>query len=170
MRLWIKKPSKSECIKAGLGGLAAMLCVLAISSQFSIYIDMQHTRCLPWFAYLSVPSKSPINRGEYIVFEAKNNVFFGRRNGEIVGKEVMGVPGDQISINKAGVFINKLKIGEIEAYAAYKLNMPADSFEKDYTLGPNSYFVAGTEPHSFDSRYWGALDSSLIRGKIVGLF
>lgn len=167
---WTKNPSKKECMQAVLAGALAMLAVLAISSCFSLYIDFQHIKCLPWTAYVSVPFTKTLQKGDYIVFEAKNNVFFGKRNGEIVGKMIAGVPGDQVLVSKEGVFINRVRIGEIEAYASYKLERSERSFDVSYTLGPNNYFVAGTEPHSFDSRYWGVIDSSLIRGKIVGLF
>ena len=170
MELWAKKPTKREYTHALIGGALAMLAVLAISSRYSIYIDFQHTRCLPWMVYLSTPISKDIQKGDYIVFEAKNNVFLGKRNGEIVGKQVVGVPGDRVLISNDGVFINDTKIGHIEDYAAYKLNRPARSFDASYTVPTNNYFVAGTEPHSFDSRYWGVLDNSLIRGKIVGLF
>lgn len=78
-------------------------------------------------------------------------------------KFVLGLPGDQVSIRIDGVWINGFKALD-ELALAEPLGLSDSDVERDYTLGEGEYFVAGYHAKSYDSRYFGPIHQSQIRG------
>lgn len=89
-------------------------------------------------------------------------------------KRVIGVPGDRIEIRNKKVFRN----GEAlrEPYTVYKdptVRSPGDARDNaaEFVVPENQYFVMGdNRDYSLDSRFWGFVDRSLIRGKALILY
>lgn len=105
-------------------------------------------------------TQQSIKRGDLVI--AKNNA-----NSLLVIKRVIGVPGDTIDYRAGQFFIN----GELfeEDYIIDNLSERI----KDYVvesifLGPDEYFIAGDNRNfSHDSRAYGPIDISLIKGKVI---
>ena len=79
-------------------------------------------------------------------------------------KRVIGLPGDTIRVENSHVYINDEVYNE--DYIIYD-EYPSINADKDILLGNNEYFVLGdNRPISRDSRYFGAVHRSEIRGVV----
>jgi len=85
-------------------------------------------------------------------------------------KRVVGVPGDTIRLDGTHVYRN----GQLlkENYAKYMDTNSLNSFinsrfhTERFVVPENKYFVMGdNRDSSFDSRYWGFVNESMIKGK-----
>ena len=118
---------------------------------------------LPYLNTTVIPGKEP-DRDAIIVFrypEEPDKDFI---------KRVIAVPGDTIEIRDKKVFINNRLLDEDYAVYTDSKVIPAHVNPRD-NLGPitvpeETYFVMGdNRDNSYDSRFWGGVDASDIRGK-----
>ncbi len=83
-------------------------------------------------------------------------------------KRVVGVGGDKIEIKNKVVYVNDVALAE--EYTVFKDgssndNSPRDNFGP-FTVPRNSFFAMGdNRDQSYDSRFWGIVDISEVRGK-----
>ena len=97
---------------------------------------------------------SSIDRFDIIVLKENDN------NATII-KRVIGMPGDKVKIRNNKIYINNKIIEDEDAYGE-------TSDYDEITLGDDEYFVLGDNRLiSKDSRYFGAIKKSDIKGKAV---
>ena len=97
---------------------------------------------------------SSIGRFDIIVLKENDN------NATII-KRVIGMPGDKVKIRNNKIYINNKIIEDEYAYGE-------TSDYDEITLGDDEYFVLGDNRLiSKDSRYFGAIKKSDIKGKAV---
>ena len=110
---------------------------------------------------------SPIRHGDIIVFK------FPKDPERDFIKRVIGLPGDKIELRRKTVYVNG--VAQAEPYAHF-LDAPrgenepvSDDVRQDYgpvTVPTDQYFMMGdNRDNSEDSRYWGFLPKSYIKGK-----
>lgn len=109
-----------------------------------------------WFVYPK--------RDDTIVFKFPQN-----ENRDFI-KRIIGLPGETIEIRDKKVFIGVIPLNE--DYVIYEdRNIQSKLFSQRDNFGPvkvpaNEYFVMGdNRDNSMDSRFWGFLDKSKIKGK-----
>jgi len=82
-------------------------------------------------------------------------------------KRVVGVGGDKIEIKNKVVYVNDVPL--TEPYTVHKDSAFEDSQRDNFgpfTVPRNSFFVMGdNRDQSYDSRFWGVVDMSEIKGK-----
>jgi signal peptidase I len=105
-------------------------------------------------------------RGDIIVFEFpedKDKSYFDRRD---FIKRVIGLPGDTIEIRSKNVFVNGERYLTPEAvYKDGNLTAGPRDNMAPVTVPQGSYFVMGdNRDRSYDSRFWGFVDRSVIKG------
>lgn len=147
--------------------LAWIFAYNVLNVPYKLGTDGQKVRCLPWSVFL-IKSEPPadIERGDLIQFRA-SNVGHGFEGYPWV-KMVGAVPGDRVEIRGERLFINGRLRDQLWLVKA--LGKKPGDFDTSYTVPPGEYFVMGTTPESFDSRYWGTIKREQIIGSASPLF
>ncbi|WP_420213511.1 signal peptidase I (plasmid) [Burkholderia aenigmatica] len=91
------------------------------------------------------------------------------RDGTPMAKIAAGLPGDHITIRRDRLYINDRYWGSV-ARGLFYYKKPAGYFDRDFVVPPGELFVLGTEPRSFDSRYWGPIRDDQVDGTLSVLF
>lgn len=100
-------------------------------------------------------------RGDVVIFRAPRNEEYDYI------KRIIGLPGEQVKIQKGKVFIDDQELNE--AYLPETINTADGKFwgeSQSIPLPENQYFVLGdNRDHSSDSRDWGSVPRENIVGK-----
>jgi signal peptidase I len=118
---------------------------------------------IPFLDFTIIPIKDP-QRGDIVVFK------FPEDPKKDFIKRVIGVPGDTVQIRNKKVYINNEAIEDPYGTHMDPHIIPGGAQPRDnlspVTVPPYSLFVMGdNRDHSYDSRFWGFVDLSAIKGK-----
>jgi conjugal transfer pilin signal peptidase TrbI len=124
------------------------------------------TPSLPYRIAWLVHGPHPLRRGDFIVFsfDGAAQARYPGLHGQPFFKIVRGLPGDAVTVTGRHVAINGEEVG-VAKMQAYD-HRPLDPITPT-VIPPGHYYVQGTSPASFDSRYQ---DSGLVRAEqVVGV-
>lgn len=121
------------------------------------------TASLPYHVALVQHSPHAIERGDYIVFyfAGEAQASYPGLRGQPFFKQVRGLPGDVVTVNGRAVAVNGEIVGLAKAQAFDKRPLEPISAT---VIPPEHFYVQGTGPDSFDSRY---RSSGLVRADQV---
>lgn len=138
-------------------------------SRYHIGIDPQRTLCLDRsrIVLIDTHDKTLVRGGTYAFKASGLKPLFA--DGTTMGKVVAGIPGDEVAVKDGVVRINGEVVSE-GMPVAQKIRRSVESFDRSFTLGPGRYWMMGTHPLSFDSRYWGTIGTDQIIGRAYRLF
>ncbi|EHA1082422.1 signal peptidase I [Photobacterium damselae] len=148
--------------------IGLMLFFKVLASNINLYIDTQEVKCLPYTYYLFFNGVSEYKIGNIYSFETHEVPLF--KDGTRLGKMLLAKEGDLITINKDGLFVNERLITKETLVHANKLNKEISSFYTSYTIPKGKLFMYGTEPKSYDSRYYGLIESKSLTGRLIPLW
>ena len=129
------------------------------------------TPSLPYKVALLHPGQHALRRGDFVVFAFAGD---GARDypglaGQPFFKIVRGLPGDAVTVAGRHVAINGEEVGvaKLQAYD----HSPLDPITPT-VIPPGHYYVQGTSPDSFDSRYQesGLVRAEQVIGVVIPLF
>ncbi len=111
-----------------------------------------------------------VERGEVLVFK------FPEEPERDFIKRVIGLPGETLEYKDQRVFINGMPL--IEPYAHYQLSATGEGNSSDprvrygpVTIPADHYFMMGdNRDDSQDSRYWGFLPASYVKGRALFIY
>ena len=106
--------------------------------------------------------------GQILLLYKLANVDYGdivvldeEKEGEIIIKRIIGMPGDTVSIKDNTVYVKGEEVEEDYAYGE-------TSDYEEITLDDDEYFILGdNRPISKDSRYFGPVKEDEIIGKVI---
>jgi signal peptidase I len=118
---------------------------------------------IPFLNFTLIPIKDP-RQGDIVVFK------FPEDPKKDFIKRVVAVPGDKVQIRNKKVYINDKPMEDPYGTHLDPHFIPAGARPRDnlgpVTVPPDSFFVMGdNRDHSYDSRFWGFVDLSAIKGK-----
>ncbi|MFQ5588143.1 MAG: signal peptidase I [Nitrospiria bacterium] len=118
---------------------------------------------LPFTDFVVIPLSRP-DRGDIIVFR------FPRDESKDFIKRVVGVPGDKIELKNKVLYVNDVEQSESytnhEGDGVFSQIVPERDNFGPVNVPDNAYFVMGdNRDHSLDSRFWGFVDFSKIKGE-----
>lgn len=115
-----------------------------------------------------------IERGDYLLFQLQGEkhapfIRQGLKDNNVLIKKVGCIPGDQLSRTINGVFsCGKTRLGKALPQDSKGNVLPIFNFNG---LVPQaSYFMIGTNPRSFDSRYFGLIHDDAFISKALPLW
>ena len=121
-------------------------------------------------AWLQYGSRE-LKRGSYVVFafDGEAQASYPGLRGQPVFKIVRGLPGDQVRVAGRVVSINGEVVGTAKTHAYDR--RPLEPIAET-VIPPGLYYVQGTSPDSFDSRYStsGLVRAEQVLGTVVPLF
>ncbi len=123
------------------------------------------TPSLPYRVALLMPASGALRRGDYVVFafNGEAQAAYPGLRGQPFFKIVRGLPGDAVTVTGRSVSINGEPVGIAKTHA-YD-HRPLDPIAAT-VIPPGNYYVQGTSPDSFDSRYAA---SGLVRAdQVIG--
>ena len=101
--------------------------------------------------------------GTYAVFHIGRGLQ-GFRPGTLFVKLVAGGPGALVHVGVNDTTVNgKIVAGSLDSLNA--LHLSPDQVVRTFIVPKNAYFVVGTRPYSYDSRYWGTVPADAFVGK-----
>ena len=124
-------------------------------------------RCLEPVAFLIDRTRpSRIERGMYVVFEAQG--LQPIPDGLPLVKIAAAVAGDAVRVEADILYINGQRWGALDLHQT--LSFAAGAYDRFIIIPDGELFVLGTEPGSFDSRYYGTVSQEDIHGTATALF
>jgi len=120
----------------------------------------------------AIMPRRDIKRGEVVVFK------FPKDPSRDFIKRVIGLPGDQIELRRKKVYVNGQALDEPYAHFIAPLSPESDRRSSDLreeygpvTVPSGQYFVMGdNRDNSEDSRFWGFLPASYVKGKALFIY
>lgn len=145
------------------------------SARWQVAFAPTRGLCLPWRAMLADNAlDAPIARGDLVWFHVDMEALKRAVSITLPFKEehrfvkiVAGLPGDAVEIGERGVFVNGRYWGELDLL--HKIKREARAFYRTEVVPPGHYFVLGSAPNSFDSRYWGPVPQERVIGRAEAL-
>ncbi len=113
-----------------------------LSESYGVMVNQSES--LPYWLFFRIKGKPDcIERGVIIAFAHPLSQ-------ELVAKEVVGLPGDEIRIQNDRVYLNEMDIGVLQELTS--TGIPLKPIEEGI-VREGYVFVRGTHERSFDSRY-----------------
>lgn len=149
------------------------LCYLAVAAfitRFTISIPNVQSQCLETSMFIVDKRDKAIKPGDLVAFTFdKDDPHFEKGMSFI--KIVAAKGGDSVSISQDELTVNGQKIGIAGMrHVVNFLELNPSDYEHDVVVADNELFVVGETIYSYDSRYWGAIDTSTILGKAYAIF
>jgi conjugal transfer pilin signal peptidase TrbI len=146
------------------------LLVSAISANYKIGLDLYAMKCLPWRVFLITlrqDGKTEFRSGDFVAFYGDRRIGHGFE-GVLMVKQVAGVAGDHLVIRDDIPWLNGRRLRSLDLVK--RLGKQDGGFDRDETVPPGHLWVIGTEPRSYDGRYWGFLREQDVIGTARPLF
>lgn len=168
-----QEPSRKKSIMTFIRDIVIVIAVVYLIKTFLFTTILVDGRSMtPTFEHLDyliaeqnflVGNK--YRRGDVVYFHPPEGAMHEDRGYFI--KRIIGVPGDTVEVKGGMVYVNDEPIDE-----PYKADVPTQegTMTGKVTLGEDEYFVMGDNRNpggSYDSRFFGPLQSDHIRGVIV---
>lgn len=143
--------------------------VSSIGAKYRVGIDLMDVRCLPWRVYLVKlePVRDP-KVGEYVAFVPRHGLMGPKFEGQLVGKMIAGIPGDVLTVKDDFASVSGRPIGRLDLLE--KLNAKPGAFDRTVSIPEGKVLVVGTQPRSYDGRYWGFVDQSALIGRVTPIY
>lgn len=168
---WILHPDP-QLLRRRLIGLVIVMTMVNLTMFSTNWLDRNYRLfyekytegCLP-YSFYAVERRPAIviQHGDVVMFTA-HRMEPVLPDGSRIGKLVIGVPGDQVNVTHGRLYVNGRYWGSTKLGAQKFAKLPS-SWDKSYVLKQDEFFVFGSEPRSWDSRFWGPVK----RDEIIAL-
>lgn len=152
-------------MKFSLIGLCILIIVVSASGG-ALNIDHSIPKGFYWKVN-SMPEKS-----DYVLCSMKEVSPVGtqRKYGNgltTIGKRIAGSQGDTVKVSPDGVVINGTFIQHSKPVVRDSQGRKMPLIDSTFVIKNNHYFLLGSDPRSFDSRYFGSVQGESIKSVII---
>lgn len=152
----MKKIFKSKLVYAIFIFFIIVGILKTIYQDVKIFLNITPSVKIGIYITRKYENQIPLKKGTYVIFHKPKKATKNREFYQDFLKEIVGTYGDDVEIIDNKVYINgefKGDIFEKDSYGNSIRTLKAGKLE----LKKDEYFVMGTNPKSYDSRYWGAI-------------
>ena len=143
--------------------LVSFLAIGTLVDRYSLGLDLQKTRCLPWTVYwVTKDPTTPVERGLIYQFRFKGDEQVANRN---LLKFAAAVEGDRVRLEADGVWVNGRHWGLMHPDQVDRIHAMGKSAFASFVVPKGKLLMLGTLPQSYDSRYIGLVDTADIEGR-----
>lgn len=139
------------------------LAIEKLSQYYGLGIIVTKSLDKSYFVY-SKNWEAKIAKGEIVYFNLPIETLYFKKNSKF-GKIVMCEAGDTLSTKGLEYYCNGKFLGM--ARTTDKEGRAVSPFEYNGLIPKDNYFVMGTHERSFDSRYWGFVNKTHIKGVAI---
>lgn len=168
------KPMPLFLCQMAVVGIVMLAVFSYAGSRFSFGLESQEAAsCLPYSYYIIDKHNTAIPAaGSYVAFQLDQRAEPWFPEGSIFIKKVMAVPGDQVAVDNAVVWISGegSDVAVLDPSVLEKLGKTYDQLNRSYELESDQLWVMGTADNSFDSRYWGPIDQPMVIGRVYPIY
>lgn len=147
-------------------GFGAVITALEASAgKWVLATDVQkYYRCLPfeWYVVTEMEQTVVAERGDLVRFQTPKGVERFTGAYEVI-KLVAGIAGDRWEIREDRLYVNGDEWGQL--HLMITLGLGKGALDGSGVVPEGQVYVLGTNPSSYDSRYWGPLEVRYITGK-----
>lgn len=124
--------------------------------------------------FFKMPVPARIEIGDYLLFRLQGEEYHehirkGIRENDVLIKKVGCVPGKILTKDGEGTFYcHQTRLGTALKNDSKGVELPVFSFSGP--IPEDSYYMMGTNPRSFDSRYFGLIDADEFISKALPLW
>jgi conjugal transfer pilin signal peptidase TrbI len=159
-------------------GFLIILIMLYVWHEFKEHytIAINSQKCLPYKMFLIDKDNKKIPQDGFVAFKTDNRMLPFFPVGSMFVKKMIGTSGDKVIITpdcKATIINQKgetLWWDYLNDHVLKKIHKSCSDLATTKIIPEGQYFVVGTSPRSFDSRYWGFLKQKQIVGRAFALF
>lgn len=145
------------------------------SQRYVIGLPAPYSECLQARYFIIDKWNKDIQEGDLVAFYMSNENHFYPTGLPWV-KMVAAGPNSKVTVTPTHVIVEGRE--PIELDMTYMLNVAMmnnpigtpEDFSKTHVLGDDEYFLIGDTNLSYDSRFWGYMKESDIRGKAYAIF
>lgn len=142
---------------------ALILLGMWIPSRFSLTVSKSLDHRLFFLSPRSSNEIIHVKEGSYVLFEIDHPLIAeliktAKTNRAI--KRVVCLPGSTLKVEKRDYYCDGRSLGRAKEYTSKGVKV--DNFIFNGVVPKGSYFVMGEHPDSFDSRYFGFIENSII--------
>lgn len=149
-----------------LGIPLAAFALSAVRSEGALAYSPQSVSCLPWHTFIETMRPPAHLRLGDIVLAHTPKAF----HNEPLGKLIIGLPGDVVHETRHRLYINGHFWGRMWLYPWLKItHRTIPPLPQTYTIPKGHVLLLGTNPESWDGRYWGVVPDSAIYGRVYPL-
>jgi len=136
--------------------------------QQSYKLGFSITPSLPYHVFLIDKKNLNFKKNDFIVFQYPGENIYSFKTNEFFIKSVRCFPGNILKTNmNYEYFCNSTNIGR--AYLEDSNGKKINHFVFNGVVPKDMYFVTGTHPKSWDSKYWGFVNKKRIIATAKGL-
>jgi len=164
------KSRKAFLIKATTILAVVLLIGAWFGNRFYIGIDSQEYSCLPYTLFIVDTKQKNIERGQFFAYTAKG-MAPAVEDGMTALKQAVAVPGDTVNVGAEDTLVNGSPQPNGLLRHVEKLDDTSlEDLVRTLEVPEGELFAMGTEPASFDSRYWGTVKDEQIQGRAYPIF
>lgn len=138
----------------------------ATHAKWRFAVDRSEHACLyPYRWFLVSMGQVEPSAGQIVTFKAKGIPLY--EDGTLFTKQVLAGPGATVRVGPFGVQVDGVDLPYTdEGLQALASSSSTADFNRarEYQVGPGEVFVTGTNPRSYDSRYYGPIAVDQIIG------
>jgi conjugal transfer pilin signal peptidase TrbI len=156
---------RQRAVLALLLGVLLIAGVAYASDRYRVAFDPQETLCDDYKVALIDKTQTIPERGKRFAVRTAGLRWYA--DGLVLGKQVVGLPGDLVAVGENGVFVNGGRLGVLNPEVLERAELGLADVVRTYRVAPGQVFLFAPSERSFDSRYFGPVAEDQILGRMV---